>query len=78
MLQHDEDESWILLNYACDALDFDHDLDIDRDDIHWVNYFRGQEAAICPVCDLDGNGVITGLDARKAVLQCTRPGCATE
>ncbi len=28
--------------------------------------------------DLDGDGRITGLDARKIVLLCTRPRCATE
>jgi len=32
----------------------------------------------CPACDLDGDGVITGLDARKLVLLCTRPRCAVE
>lgn len=28
--------------------------------------------------DLDGDGMITALDARKLTLLCTRPGCATQ
>ena len=28
--------------------------------------------------DADGDGIITVLDARKCVLQCTYPGCVSE
>lgn len=54
------------------------DEDIDQEDIMIINYLRGEDASVCPNCDMDGDGTITGLDARKAVVQCTRPGCAVE
>ena len=56
--------------------DLDGDSDIDRNDLMTITSFRNQPASSCPECDLDGDGVITGLDARKAVLLCTLPGCA--
>ena len=36
---------------------------------------RNQPADVCPECDLDGDGMITALDARKLVLLCTCPRC---
>ena len=58
--------------------DLDNDGDIDRNDLNVILSYRNQEASACPECDLDGDGVITVLDARKLVLMCTRPRCAIE
>jgi len=58
--------------------DFDFDGDVDLDDLNILLTYRNQPASACPACDLDGDGVITVLDARKLVLLCTRPRCATE
>jgi Tol biopolymer transport system component len=59
--------------------DLDGDGDIDSDDVAIIVAARG-EPATGPddPRDLDGDGVITVLDARLLVLQCTRPYCATE
>jgi len=57
--------------------DLDGDEDIDRDDINIFLTYRNQPASACPECDIDGDGTITALDARKIVLLCTRPRCAT-
>lgn len=64
--------------------DLDGDQDVDRDDLIILLQFRNQ-----PVDDetygegndprdLDGDGIITALDARKLVTMCTRPRCACE
>ena len=58
--------------------DFDADGDVDRDDLNIILSNRNQPASVYPECDLDGDGMITVLDARKCVLMCTRPRCATE
>jgi len=58
--------------------DLDHDGDIDRNDLNVILSYRNQEASQCPECDLDNDGVITVLDARKLVLMCTRPRCEIE
>ena len=58
--------------------DLDGDSDIDRDDLNILLTYRNQPASACPECDIDGDGIITVLDARKLVLLCTRPRCATE
>ena len=58
--------------------DLDDDKDVDRDDLTYLLGFRNQPASACPDCDLDEDGTITALDARKLVLLCTRARCATE
>jgi len=58
--------------------DLDNDGDVDQNDLNILLSYRNKPATVCPKCDLDGDGTITVLDARKLVLLCTRPGCATE
>ena len=59
--------------------DIDGDGDVDRDDINLISAARNTPATgPGDLRDLDGDGIITGLDARKAVLECTRPRCATQ
>ena len=61
--------------------DIDNDGDVDRDDLNILLLDRNKSVADSScgsACDLDGDGVITALDARKLVLLCTRPRCATE
>ncbi len=58
--------------------DLDSDADVDQNDLNFLLTYRSQPASACPECDIDGDGVITVLDARKLVLMCTRPRCATE
>jgi hypothetical protein len=55
--------------------DLDHDEDVDRDDVAIIRSHRNQPASACPECDLDADGTITALDARKLVTMCTCPGC---
>ena len=59
--------------------DVDCDGDVDRDDIGLISAARNTPASSPQDRrDLDGDGMITALDARKAVLECTRPRCATQ
>ncbi len=58
--------------------DLDKDGDVDQNDLNILLTYRNKPASACPGCDLDGDGMITVLDARKLVLLCTRPRCATE
>jgi len=61
--------------------DLDGDGDVDRNDLNILLLDRNKpvsQSACGSACDLDGDGIITGLDARKLVLLCTRPRCATE
>jgi cysteine-rich repeat protein len=58
--------------------DYDGDNDVDKNDVYYVLGYRDQPASECPACDLDGDGVITSLDARKVVILCTLDYCATE
>lgn len=55
--------------------DLNHDGIVDRDDLNIILSYRNQPASVCPECDLDGDGMITALDARKLVLLCTCPRC---
>lgn len=59
--------------------DIDGDGDVDMDDISLIIAVRNQPASgPDDPRDLDGDGVITVLDARRAVTLCTRAGCAVE
>jgi len=61
--------------------DLDKDNDVDRDDLNILLSERGKkvnESTCGEACDLDQDGIITVIDARKLVLMCTRPRCAVE
>jgi hypothetical protein len=59
--------------------DLDADGDVDRDDLNLLLADRNSPASgPDDPKDLDGDGTITVLDARKLVLLCTRARCATE
>ena len=59
--------------------DLDNDGDVDRDDLNILLASRNQPSSgPDDPKDLDGDGMITALDARKLTQLCTRPRCATE
>ncbi len=59
--------------------DLDNDGDVDRDDIAIIFASRNQlSSGPSDPRDLDGDGRITVLDSRKAMLLCTRPSCRRE
>lgn len=59
--------------------DLDRDGDVDNDDLSNLLKARNQAATGSnDPRDLDGDGRITTLDARKLILLCTRPRCATQ
>ena len=59
--------------------DIDVDRDVDQNDLRRILAARNTDAqGTDDPRDLDGDGRITVLDARKLVLLCTRPRCATE
>jgi Tol biopolymer transport system component/subtilase family serine protease len=58
--------------------DLDGDCDVDNNDLNILLFYRNKPSSACPGCDLDGDGMITALDARKLVLLCTRLRCATQ
>lgn len=59
--------------------DIDGDGDVDQDDLNAVLAARNTPASgPNDPRDLDGDGMITALDARQLRLLCTRPNCATQ
>ncbi len=59
--------------------DIDGDCNVDRDDLMILLAERNKpvgDSACGEACDLDGDGMITVLDARRLVLLCTLPRCA--
>ncbi|MHB1141399.1 MAG: Lcl C-terminal domain-containing protein [Sulfuricaulis sp.] len=59
--------------------DVDIDDDVDRNDLDLVLAARNTPAnGPNDLRDLDGDGMITALDARKLTTLCTRPRCATQ
>ena len=80
LLEVDQDSDGTIdkVNILQSPGDLDGDGDIDRNDLNILLTYRNQRASECPECDIDGDGIITVLDARKLVLLCTRPRCATE
>ena len=48
--------------------DIDHDGDVDRDDMAAIRNHWNHSASECPECDLNGDGIITAMDARKLVI----------
>lgn len=64
-----------------EEVDIPGDLDgngiVDRLDIMIINSHRNQPASVCPDCDIDGDGTITVLDARKLMRMCTNARCAS-
>ena len=58
--------------------DLDEDGDIDRDDVNLIKANLNKPADTFPECDIDGDGTITILDARKLMLMCTCPRCVCQ
>jgi len=59
--------------------DIDGDGDVDITDVGLITAARDTPASgPNDLRDLDGDGTITALDAREAVLLCTRPRCAMQ
>ncbi|GJL54189.1 MAG: hypothetical protein NPIRA02_13210 [Nitrospirales bacterium] len=72
--------SWSHGGYAHAAMvgDIDGDNDVDRLDLSLVLADRNKlvsESSCGMACDLDGDGRITVLDARRLVVLCTNPRC---
>jgi hypothetical protein len=65
------------VNFFCnDPGDIDHDCDVDRDDLNII-LATTDTSAIGPddPRDIDGDGMITLLDANELILLCTNPMC---
>ncbi|NWH06808.1 thrombospondin type 3 repeat-containing protein [Desulfobacter latus] len=55
--------------------DLNGDGVVDRADVNMINTYRNQPASAFPDADIDGDGTITVLDARKLMLMCDCPRC---
>jgi hypothetical protein len=70
-----------VLSSVCVPGDLDCDGDVDRNDLNILLADRNKsvsQSACGTLCDLDGDGIITALDARKLTLLCTRLRCAAQ
>ena len=66
----------VIARVPCDV---DGDGDVDRDDLSLILAARNTPATGADdPRDADGDGTITVLDARKCILACDRPRCATQ
>ena len=54
--------------YSSITGDINNDKIVDRNDVVAFKPFLRQPATACPECDLDGDGTITILDARRLAL----------
>jgi hypothetical protein len=55
--------------------DLNSDGVVDRNDVNILKLYINRPASVYPECDIDGDGTITVLDARKIVTMCTCPRC---
>ncbi|MDM8536057.1 dockerin type I domain-containing protein [Desulfobacterales bacterium HSG17] len=55
--------------------DLDKDGDIDKEDLAILRLYLNQPASDFPSADLNNDGVINILDARKIIISCSYPGC---
>ncbi|OHX35308.1 hypothetical protein [Methylomonas sp. LWB] len=60
------------------AGDLDGDRDVDQADVNFVIAKRNRRVVDADPADIDRNGAVNVLDARKLALSCTRPRCALE
>lgn len=58
--------------------DLDGNSAVNFDDYSYLMQCRNQPASCNPEADLDADGWITVLDARKLILSCNRQRCATQ
>lgn len=58
--------------------DIDKDNDVDGDDLKQITSSLNTNVAANDPRDLNGDMKINALDARKLILLCTRPRCATK
>lgn len=57
--------------------DLNKDGIVDRNDVSMINALLNKPASANPLCDIDKNGKITILDARKLTGMCTFSKCAS-
>jgi len=57
--------------------DLNGDGVVDSRDVALITQNLNKNAADVPGADVDNDGKITALDARKLALICTKAGCAT-
>jgi hypothetical protein len=68
-------QSSISITVVAMVCDIDGDLTVDIEDIHEILQAWNQPAGADDSRDIDKDGLITILDARQCVLQCTNPRC---
>lgn len=55
--------------------DLNDDGVVDRSDIDLIRSYLNQPADVCPACDINPDGTISILDARRITQFCTHDGC---